>query len=112
MTGIPSWARIGAKVVCVDAAWSSIPPANPLRLRATYTITDVVSEFNEFHPNGRLLLDEVDNPIKSGWGFAVQRFRPVHTLRQDVRAIKSALREMPVTERLDRLMELLDEAPK
>jgi len=62
------------------------------------------------------LLEEIDNShVKNVNGrepsFSPARFRPLITKSQqeDIRMIKSLVREMPATERLDRLAELLDE---
>lgn len=50
----------------------------------------------------------IDDRKKLG-GWHKSHFRPVHTLLSDVRKVKAALRDMPASERLDRLAELLNE---
>lgn len=85
-TGIPpSWARVGAKVVCVDARWNR-GEASPLRQDATYTIAAVLGPRPGYFDSKPTFcvgieLIETANPIKP-IGFAIRRFRPLVTDEQ------------------------------
>jgi hypothetical protein len=81
--GIPAWAIKGAKVVCVDAVWSSIPPANPLRDRAVYTLEQAFISDRGIGSELWCYLREVINPIAPDWGFNLDRFAPAVTRSQE-----------------------------
>lgn len=71
---IPAWARVGAKVVCVDAS----PDAHGqmyLRERKTYTIY-------ASHLSGHLQLIEVPREHEDDAWYLVSRFRPLITRTQ------------------------------
>jgi hypothetical protein len=93
---IPSWARVGVKVVCIH-------PCNHLIKDATYTIV----RFDDLIDDELIVVEPYPNTTHA---FVAERFRPLvtRTQEQDVRAIKSALRDMPAETRLDRLLELLE----
>lgn len=101
-SGIPAWASRGRKIGCVDANWSSIPPAHPLTAGAEYTIESVVEENRG---TGGLeiwvTLAEAVNPIEPGWGFSLRRFRPLSSVEADLEAHFSQLLHVPSTHTVD-----------
>lgn len=78
MSGIPSWAVRGAKVVCIEADW--IPDEQPLMpprlpcLHEVLTIADIVDVGDCW-----LAFDE----IAGDWFFHVDSFRPLVTRSQE-----------------------------
>lgn len=80
MSDIPSWARVGAKVVCVDARGAS-----ELDERGTYTISRIDDGF-AIGGIGVWLVEAA--PISVRWhnyqGFRLSRFRPLVTLEDDI----------------------------
>jgi hypothetical protein len=81
---IPSWARVGAKVVCVHPANPIFGDMWPLREGAVYTVTGVVPE--SYQSTGcptpgpvALLLAGVVNPSSHARAFNIGRFRPLIT---------------------------------
>lgn len=103
-----SWAKVGAKVVCVRIGRLSEDEINSgfLRLRTVYTIEGT---FNDGDRTGLILEESLFTNHGKRIGYDLRRFRPVHTLRSDIRMVKSLVREMPASERLDRVLELLNE---
>lgn len=102
---VPSWARVGAKVVMVDG--SADLDGDTFATGRIYIIKAITEEFSE--PAIKCHRD--DQPaIGMEWS-RLSRFRPlvIRTQEQDVRAIKSMLRDMPAESRLDRLLEALGE---
>jgi len=104
---IPSWAYVGAKVVCKTAFGAAGTTIKPM-VGTVYTIR----EFDEVDIDPFIRLVEIVQ--RAGWdgfepSFDISYFRPVHTRRSDVRMVKSLVRKMPASERLDRLEELLNE---
>jgi hypothetical protein len=89
MSGLPSWAKVGARVVCVNDGWTTDP--SPLSKGAVYTVVGIASDFakhGEFAGLGTcptFLLKETKNPTL-GNGFNIARFRPLVTrsLEQDI----------------------------
>lgn len=84
--GIPSWARVGAKVVCIKHATNPITLAHPHPIKdCIYTIRKVVT--NDAGSFG-LLLREI---VLATWtigsrfepGFVIEGFRPLVTRSQD-----------------------------
>jgi len=104
-----SWVKPGAKCVCIDAVFVAPRAEVPLPIKNTiYTVARVDERF----PYGLCVeLSELP-PIPGGplW-WAIRRFRPLitRTQEQDVRAIKSLLRDLPDETRLDRIAELLND---
>ena len=96
MIGIPAWARIGAKVACIDAYWNGWTTGLPLTKDATYTIVDVVYTGGRYPDvcGYSLLLKETTNP-SGGIGFGVERFRPLVSLESDLTAHFNALLHTP-----------------
>lgn len=105
--------KVGQK--CVVVRFSSQPSGvglAKLRKNTVYTVREVTN-----YTCVGLRLEEVINPeVKTTHGFMersyeAEYFRPLVTKTQeeDVRAIKSALRDMPAETRLDRLAELMSE---
>ncbi len=89
---IPSWVKVGAKVICVDARSGIFVPANAsfrpdlggLRRGEIYTIREV-----GICPNWNrqsVWLEEIHRPEDVGGesGFAIERFRPVKTIEDDI----------------------------
>jgi len=87
--GVPSWCRVGAKVVCIETfngkgamGWETLPKKGE-----TYTIRAVDTAIKGF---AGLLLVEIKNApaiYVKGFGelaFWIGRFRPVHTLENDL----------------------------
>ncbi len=90
MSAIPSWARVGAKVVCVRAPWSTTPEpgfAHPmvgdvLTVSGTDIRWRVGLTFAEKHPND---VYNVDN------------FRPLVTLSSDIAEHFEHLLDVPAS---------------
>jgi hypothetical protein len=77
MNDVPSWARKGVKVVCIDAAERPGPGEwTPIESGRTYTIRAVSILFA-----GQidLVLAEITRPLFFGLepGYAIERFRPL-----------------------------------
>lgn len=94
MSAIPSWARFGAKVVCVH---SSRPrPGSQYDARSTFPVVGEVYTIRhvaETAAGAGVWLDEIVNPIGNpakGWngetGFVLLAFRPVKTIEDDLEA--------------------------
>lgn len=111
-----SWAKVGAKCVCIDARWESWHSACPLRVGAVYTVVAVGRAAPNAGPFAgecdTVTLAEVSNPTSyiHGDGFAVARFRPVitKTQAQDVEMFLRLASPSPL-ERLDLIAERLNE---
>lgn len=85
MSGIPSWAVKGAKVVCVDATPNQFGVL--LTKGDVYTVRGI-SVMDTYGENG-LLLEEVSTGGAFSWngeevGFAFRRFRPAITQSDDI----------------------------
>jgi hypothetical protein len=103
MSGIPSWARVGAKVVCVDGDFSRFPskllgcaPNRPVA-GITYTVRRV----REYPKGVFILLEEIRNPW-SDYGrwhgeaqFGLGRFRPLVALEDDISTHFRQLLDVP-----------------
>ena len=75
MSAIPSWARVGARVVCVDATELAGPGAwTPLEQNAVYTIRSIDNVMGV-----GVRLREVVRPEWFGWEptYLIRRFRPL-----------------------------------
>lgn len=106
MSGIPSWARVGAKVVCVDNAFhGGLLPV--LQVGAVYEIFRVVP-LSGLHrgPYARdrvgCALVGIHNPYMRDGSFALSRFRPLvtRTQEQDVALFTHLLQGKPVEDRV------------
>lgn len=103
---IPSWARVGARIVCVET-WRSVPgygtgrEIGPISGKV-YTIRDV----GEIHPRYpgtiNVTVEEIRNEIvnyRSGRyevSFGIYRFRPLTTTKtqaEDVAMIRSLIKD-------------------
>jgi len=100
MSAIPSWAHVGAKMVCVCSDWTeaerqlysnvAFPAEN-----GVYTIREVTATYTPGEIGVRLV--EISNPVilwADGVGepaFAVERFRPLITIEDDIATHFSAL---------------------
>jgi hypothetical protein len=76
---LPSWARVGAKVVCVDAAGSGADKT-PLTEGATYTIRSVTPALTLSTTCAGIRLAEITNGICARgweWHYNITRFRPL-----------------------------------
>jgi hypothetical protein len=93
---IPSWAKVGAKVVCINDAWVG-RSAITIEVGGVYTIAALRMQYGRtFLPDGRLSsghivaeLVEVKNPYdrfypETAPGYALSRFRPVKTIEDDI----------------------------
>ena len=115
--GWPSWAKVGAKVVCIDGTpdaprshLSDYKSSLPVKGQ-TYTLGAAVDPAY-WYRGPRVAVAELPHiQYEYDYGWHLSRFRPLVTKTQaeDVRAFKSMLRDMPATERLDRLAELMNE---
>jgi len=86
VSGIPSWARVGAKVMCVDGATD--PHGNAVVAGETYTISRTDSD----GVTGYVSLVE-DRDQDCGW--YVSRFRPLITLEHDMAVHFERLLDVP-----------------
>jgi hypothetical protein len=107
MSGRPSWARVGAKVVCVNAQWIG---RSPLIEGAIYTIIGFhnnravkgVEWVGLFAPDEHaLVLAEAANPATDVRGFNRNRFRPLISLEHDMAVHFSALLDVPTPHEVD-----------
>lgn len=111
---IPSWAVRGAMCVCILDDWDcryieAIGLKAPTRLPM---LNEVLTIYMVTPPNNIVVSWPVLYFEETGpYGYAIKNFRPLvtRTQEQDVRALKSMLRDMPAESRLDRLLEALDE---
>ncbi len=103
MRAIPSWARVGARVVCVDDTnWQSFDVTGRLRtpdywgfnlptIGEVYTIRDIDNRAGGVV----VMLVEVDNrgvtPNPIEIGFALHRFKPLVTIEDDISTHFAAL---------------------
>lgn len=106
MTGIPIWARVGAKCVCVDASgtnpfadgsgWREDAPT----VGAIYTISATwidegtgapVAEFVELQRSSRSC--DIHGAVL---GYGIYRFRPLVTLEDDITTYFAELLTTPV----------------
>jgi hypothetical protein len=100
---IPSWAKPGAKVVCVDdfplegSIWVSPPVEGVI-----YTITDT------FYQEGVLLLRLKELRNFQDIGYLARRFHPLITEADDIALFKSLLNPTLV-DKLDLLAERMNE---
>jgi len=108
--GIPSWARVGAKVVCIAGAamiaaaaakrpWGKFPFAGGVyAIRGIVTGTDGVAN---------LLLVGVENPPMEStvglveWGFPSRYFRPLVTLEDDITTYFAELLDVPAGQKVE-----------
>jgi hypothetical protein len=100
MSGIPSWARVGAKVVCITKAVSPvILRHNYPKQGGIYTVRKVVFASADGKPC--LLLNEVVNFI---WepgisqrepAFGAENFRPLISQQDDIETHFKALLDVP-----------------
>jgi hypothetical protein len=87
MSAIPSWCRVGAKVVCVTEAANLSPGEAQLVVGSVYTIRSVERDEVSFG----FILDEIKNPpIPYSDGMECfydwHRFRPLVTIEDDLEA--------------------------
>lgn len=100
---IPSWARVGAKVVLVDDSPPEGPKLMPVSmpvLGKTYTIREVIGAGAKHVRNDCILLEEITNPISPVWHeeycYRLKRFRPLTTTKtqaEDVAMIRSLIKD-------------------
>lgn len=81
---IPSWCRVGQKVVCIDGDWvQKVPLPNPPRERETYVISDVEHDFEGIW----LRFIGLHNPTPGGGvnaAFNHLCFRPLVSQQDDI----------------------------
>ena len=87
MSGLPSWARVGAKVVCVDGKPRLCSTAPLPHEGAIYTIRGVewcVWGSGDVGP--AVYLVEINRGKSAGreWPFGLNRFRPMVTQEDDI----------------------------
>ena len=107
MSGLPSWARVGAKVVCVDAACRPGRFWRPSEAPTQGNIYTVAAAF--FNPAGdpRIHLVELQRSPETikvlGYlaGYRVERFRPLITLEDDLEAHFRQLLHVPSTPKVE-----------
>lgn len=98
-----SWARVGVKCVCVDAVWErcdgvySVTP-NPI-VGKIYLVEEVV--------DGGAFIGIVE--LQDDY-FETCGFRPLISQADDIAMFQKLVDTMKPTERLDRLMEMMDDA--
>lgn len=94
---IPSWARVGAKVVCVDA---SPPPfgwsRDPLVAQAIYQIEAIEVD----HTGVGLFLVEAKT-LSTTRGYWANRFRPLITQSDDMAAHFRKLLDVPANHQVE-----------
>lgn len=90
---LPSWARVGAKVVCVDAVG-----APELVERQTYTIEAIDDVPLRLGGLGVWLVEVsiMQNAVGSYYGFRLSRFRPLVTIEDDITTYFAELLTAPV----------------
>lgn len=107
------WPSVGMKCVCVNNRFPDsdfIAPPDRLLVRgAIFTISAVLVDGGETCIHLREITREISPKHGRRLPFYLSRFRPLITRTQDedVAAFKSLLQDMPLTERLDRIGELL-----
>lgn len=108
------WAKIGAKVVCIndDPAASRLPSAYlwsgeiSIVSGSTYTISSI--GIHSITGNIAIKLKEVPDRNWTDEGYHLSRFRPLVSLEDDI-SMFTALTNMSPIERLDRLKEMMDQ---
>lgn len=84
---IPSWSRVGAKVVCINNkalpghVWSSLPQP---RVGSIYTVTRMFISPIDGSPVVRLMELPETEPFDGG--YLISRFRPLITQQDDIEA--------------------------
>lgn len=88
MTAIPSWARVGAKVVCVDAADTQSGGVPEIAEGVVYQIRwagHYSDWYNGEYSGVRLVgIDRFDTAVLSDVAFKLFRFRPLITQQDDI----------------------------
>lgn len=86
---IPSWAKVGAKCICVDGRLYFWAPgvANSSRPPVKGEIYTIVASRIDIYGDARVFIEGCPNlkafdPTDHGWG--VERFRPVKTIEDDI----------------------------
>lgn len=90
---IPSWCRVGAKLICVDAAplvdlfgrtfECKLEKGRTYTVAASDVLEGVFRSVEAIYP--AVMLEEVANPKGSGF-YALTRFRPLVTEQDDLEA--------------------------
>lgn len=118
MTDIPSWARRGAKVVCVADSWTDVVWGETAPTKGSVlTIREIRGSFSSRGGLDLMFEEIVNRPLAYydgtlECGFHHSRFRPLitRTEQQDLALFTPMLDDAPtVLERLDRIAERLDE---
>jgi hypothetical protein len=98
MSGIPSWAVKGARVVCVEDLWAGrctgwiTPPC----VGTIYTIEGVTAQSCNEWRGPFVTLVEIDS---EPYGFELSAFRPLITLEDDLEAHFRILLRQPVSDK-------------
>lgn len=104
---IPSWAYVGAKIVCVNARGTH--PS--LKRGAVYTV-DYIPDVIDFRREHGVGLVEVECLDKKSLGcFRLLRFRPLATKKMDTKMFRKLIEDIPssITERLDKIGEMMND---
>lgn len=93
ISGIPSWCHIGAKIVCVDntdyhlnivcGGWT------PPEIGKVYTVAHTYPAYLDRGPH--VVVAEIDEPD----GYSIWRFRPLHSVENDIEAHFKKLLKTP-----------------
>jgi len=86
---VPSWARVGAKVVCVQSVIYQ-EAYSPLVRGAVYTVAAIIEPIEAARWDGNVdaspafVLAEVDNPYSYTNAYDIRRFRPLVSQEDDI----------------------------
>ena len=103
MNGIPIWARVGAKVVCIKRGrWVTVPTGEAM-IGPGYGEIGTITHIETDTDGVWLKLPKYPDFC------CVHCFRPLVTEADDVALFQRLVADMPISERLDRLAEKLNE---
>ena len=115
MADIPSWARVGAKIVYIgQGVWDWYGLQQPVP-GMVYAIRAVGTAEDSPGLVGVKLVEIVNRTVHFSGGrvgeryYDLAQFRPLVTEADDVALFQRLVADMPVSERLDRLAEKLNE---
>lgn len=109
-----TWAAAGVKCVCINDDWGYLPPFlnNAARLPMINEVLTIKSVSLGFSPHDFIAhvgLTFAETPLPFGVLFAAANFRQLVSLKDDVRMFREIAHRMTPTERLDRMLELMDD---
>jgi hypothetical protein len=88
MNAIPGWARVGAKVVCIEAHAD-------IEVGAVYTLSSCRMADGWWGTEPLVTLREVKNPWDQDGEYFLSRFRPLVTQHDDIETHFKALLDVP-----------------